>query len=324
MTVISIIVPIYNVEPYLHRCVDSLLTQTFRDFELILIDDGSPDNCPAICDDYARQDKRIVVIHQKNAGLSAARNAGLDCATGEYIAFIDSDDWVHPEYLERLYRALVDAQADLALCSLLTVCDDPSNPRHNRSVLIPSGVMSQQDMVRKLTQPDPWRYVVACCKLYRRHIFDHLRYPVGFQHEDEALWHRVIAACSRIVCISDPLYFYYQHPTSIMGTPYSIRRTDFISALADRIVFSHQQGWYALETFSIAWMVDELLKRYHTFPRTLDNLLYLKRMEVSLRATLPLILKTPSVSRRHKCHLIAMRFFPHSYAVLRRKTQCER
>lgn len=318
MAAISIIVPVYKVQPYLHRCVDSILGQTFRDFELILVDDGSPDGCPAICDDYARQDERIVVIHQKNGGLSAARNAGLDCAKGEYIAFIDSDDWVHPEYLQRLYQALVEAQADLSLCSLQTVCADPSDPRHNHPVPLPSEILNQQDMVLKMTQPDSWRYVIACCKLYRRRIFDLLRYPVGFQHEDAALWHHVIAACSRIVCISDPLYFYYQHSTSIMGAPYSIRRTDLIPALAGRIVFSHQQAWYALETFTIAWMVDELLKRYHTFPRSSDNLLYLKRMDAALRTALPLILKCASVTRTQKCHLIALRFFPSCYAALRR------
>ena len=111
MPKISVIVPIYNVEKYLRRCVDSILNQTFSDFELILVDDGSPDNCGKICDEYAVKDRRIVVIHQKNGGLSTARNAGIDWAfvnsNSQYLSFIDRDDWVHPDFLEFLYRAIL-------------------------------------------------------------------------------------------------------------------------------------------------------------------------------------------------------------------------
>ena len=113
MPVISIIVPVYNVEKYLHRCIDSILAQTFPDFECILIDDGSPDNCPAICDEYAEKDGRIIVIHQKNAGVSAARNTGLDKASGEWIGFVDSDDWLEPNALGKLYNKQRETNADI-------------------------------------------------------------------------------------------------------------------------------------------------------------------------------------------------------------------
>ena len=112
---ISVIVPVYMVESYLHRCVDSILSQTFVDFELILVDDGSPDNCGAICDEYAAKDSRIRVIHQKNGGLSAARNAGLDVAREEYYAFVDGDDWIDPDMYENMYRAIQKGNADLAV-----------------------------------------------------------------------------------------------------------------------------------------------------------------------------------------------------------------
>lgn len=106
MPTISVIVPVYNVEPYLRQCVDSILGQTFRDFELILVDDGSPDGCPAICDEYAKMDSRVKVIHKENGGLSSARNAGLDVAKGKYIAFVDSDDWIHPEMSETMQNRM--------------------------------------------------------------------------------------------------------------------------------------------------------------------------------------------------------------------------
>ena len=121
MAEISVIVPVYKVEPYLRRCVDSILAQTFSDIEVILVDDGSPDGCPAICDEYARLDKRVKVIHQKNGGLSAARNAGLDWvfanSDSQWISFVDSDDWVHPQFLEYLYRAIVDYNVKISVCS---------------------------------------------------------------------------------------------------------------------------------------------------------------------------------------------------------------
>lgn len=118
MAAISIIVPVYKVEPYLRRCVDSILVQTFADFELILVDDGSPDNCPAICDEYAAKDSRVRVIHQENSGVSAARNAGLDALSpdSEWITFVDSDDWVNEEYLERLYDAVREHHTEVSVC----------------------------------------------------------------------------------------------------------------------------------------------------------------------------------------------------------------
>ena len=128
MPTISVIVPVYKVEKYIHRCVDSILEQTYADFELILVDDGSPDNCGAICDEYATQDSRVVVIHQENGGLSAARNAGIDWAftnsDSQWISFVDSDDWVHPEYLERLLDVAVSRSADMTFCMLTAFSED--------------------------------------------------------------------------------------------------------------------------------------------------------------------------------------------------------
>jgi len=118
---ISIIVPVYKVEQYLHRCVDSILSQTYDNFELILIDDGSPDGCPAICDEYTKNDSRVHVIHQVNQGLAEVRNVGVKQAHGEYIAFIDSDDFVSPNYIETLYSGVVDYDADISICSFSKV-----------------------------------------------------------------------------------------------------------------------------------------------------------------------------------------------------------
>ena len=128
MPEISVIVPVYKVEKYIHRCIDSILNQTFRDFELIMVDDGSPDNCGAICDEYAAKDNRVVVIHQENGGLSAARNAGIDWAftnsNSEWLNFIDSDDWVHPEYLQKLYDAAKCNNVSVSVCGFERTCGE--------------------------------------------------------------------------------------------------------------------------------------------------------------------------------------------------------
>ena len=134
MPTISVIVPVYKVEKNIHRCVDSILGQTYADFELILVDDGSPDNCGAICDEYAAKDSRVVVIHQKNGGLSSARNAGIDIATGAYISFVDSDDYIYPNYLERLYEVLVEFDADISVCKMIEFSNDIPQLRESNSV----------------------------------------------------------------------------------------------------------------------------------------------------------------------------------------------
>ena len=131
MPIISVIVPVYKVEPYIHRCIDSILSQTFVDFELILIDDGSPDNCPDICDEYALKDNKIHVIHQKNSGLSVARNAGLDyvssSSNSEWITFVDSDDWIDKHYLEYLYKAANESNTNISSCVYRIINDNNYN-----------------------------------------------------------------------------------------------------------------------------------------------------------------------------------------------------
>ena len=137
---LSIIVPVYNVEPYLRRCIDSILAQTFTDFELILVDDGSPDNCPAICDEYAEKDPRIVVIHKQNGGLSDARNAGLDIARGEYIGFVDSDDYIDAEMYEKMYNAAIMHNSDIVSCAYERI--DISKGKRSVSISISDNILT--------------------------------------------------------------------------------------------------------------------------------------------------------------------------------------
>ena len=223
---LSIIVPVYKVENYLPKCIDSILAQTFTDFELILVEDGSPDNCPAMCDAAAAKDARIRVIHQKNGGLSVARNAGLDAARGAWIGFVDSDDYIAPEMYEALYHAVQSTGADLALCDYAEVDEaGASCPQMHVSL---SGVeLTGQELLKKASG---LMVQLAWNKLYRRAIFAQLRYPEGKLNEDLFLIPEVCLQIQKAVVVPKVLYYYVQRSGSIMGKNKTLRHYDAAEA----------------------------------------------------------------------------------------------
>lgn len=318
MPTISIIVPVYKVENYIHQCVDSILSQTFRDFELILVDDGSPDGCPAICDEYAKMDSRVKVIHKENGGLSSARNAGLDAAKGEYIAFVDSDDWIREDTLAVLLARQQQTGADMVLFNILPVYP-PEHSGYVRPVTpLKEEILTQSQMADCLAAEHNWYYCVACNKLYRCRIFDSLRFPVGYIHEDEAVVHRVIGQCDSIATTPEVLYFYRQTPGSITGSGLRIQTTDKLYAYADRIGFAADRNWQRLLEVTMTAYIDAFLKLYYHFPRTEENAGYFERMENGLKETLPRLLREKSVPLRHKLYLLAIRINPDVYSTLKR------
>ena len=238
MPQISVIVPVYHVEAYIHRCLDSILLQTFTDFELILIDDGSPDFCGNICDRYARNDQRVTVIHQENKGLSGARNAGIDYAMttdSQWLCFVDSDDYVHPLYLESLYNAA--QETGISVCQHKATHGEslPEIYSTSCSMLTPSEVFS-------LGIP----FTVAWGKLYCKACFSTLRFPVGKTHEDEYLTYRIIFRFEIIPFISQPLYAYFHNPESIMHRPWTPQRLDALDAMEEQVAFYVNGGYPAI------------------------------------------------------------------------------
>ena len=229
---ISVIVPVYKVEKYLDRCVESILAQTFTDFELILVDDGSPDNCPQMCDNWAKKDSRIVVIHQPNGGLSAARNAGIDWAfansDSQWLTFIDSDDWIHPQTFERLYNAAVENNVSVSVCGYeLTpgespYVDDKTFQAELREV--------EEFYINKNVNA-----TVAWGKLYKKECFEELRYPVGKIHEDEFLTYKILFKYKTIAYIPAPLYAYFENTEGIMRTDWSPKRLASVEAIEEHI-----------------------------------------------------------------------------------------
>lgn len=234
MPKISVIVPVYKVEKYLKRCVDSILSQTFTDFELILVDDGSPDNCPTICDEYEKRDNRVRVIHQANGGLSAARNAGIDWAfansDSEWLTFIDSDDWVHEKYLELLYKAVIETGASVSVCAYQMTSGEEVEVSEDNSTF------TVQE-TEHFFCGDKVLSIIACGKLYKKKDFLHIRYPIGRLHEDEFTTYKILFMYPQIVFIDKPLYAYFQNAEGIMRSNWTPKRMDAFDAMEEQINF---------------------------------------------------------------------------------------
>lgn len=242
MTKISIIVPVYKVEKYLNKCIESIINQTYKNLEIILVDDGSPDSCSKLCDLWGEKDSRVQVIHQKNKGLSAARNVGLQFVTGDYIGFIDSDDFIHPEMFERMLKEILKVNADLCICGTRWINEDGSLYKNVIQSPIRNELMNQNDAFEKLVWKNGFYYVTAWNKLYKRKIFDEIRFPEGKIHEDEFTIHHIISQCSLIVSIEKELYFYVQRENSIMHNSYSEKHLDGVLALFERYEFFKRIG----------------------------------------------------------------------------------
>lgn len=213
---ISVIVPVYKVEAYLDKCVSSIVNQTYKNLEIILVDDGSPDNCPAMCDAWAEKDRRIQVIHKENNGAGAARNTGLDTATGEMIAFVDSDDYLAADMFAYLY-SLLSQGADLAECNYIEVfddsgrfkCDDASIRKYTTSEALTEHIHDHA-----------FRQVIWN-KLYRRSILEGVRFPVGMLIDDEFFTYKVLGNAKTLIHSDRICYAYRQQPDSVTHAPFS-------------------------------------------------------------------------------------------------------
>lgn len=238
MPAISVIIPVYKVEPYLDACVSSVVGQTFSDLEILLVDDGSPDRCPELCDAWAQKDPRVRVIHQENGGLSAARNTGIGAAKGEFLAFVDSDDMLEPDALRRAWEAQQACQADLVIFNLVYVDE------HNHPLPAPDFSGFRDEV---LTADEVWQryfalaeqkiyYVVAWNKLYRRELFKTLRYAPGKRYEDQFLLPGLLAQCKTVACLRYVGYRYAQRGGSIMAQGSSrnyLDRSEFLLEWCD-------------------------------------------------------------------------------------------
>lgn len=238
---ISVIVPVYKVELYLERCINSITSQTYQNLEIILVDDGSPDKCGEICEAFARNDSRIRVYHKENGGLSDARNFGVERASGKYIAFIDSDDYIAPNYIEYLLNLLNKYNADIACCCMTETYEDTADYRTNDE--IPNEkLLTGKEACRELCGALYMVLITAWGKLYRSDIVKKYPFPVGKIHEDEATTCKYYYEADRVAVGNKCLYAYYQNPTSIMNTEGNFLNPDKIWSLEHRAEFFEEHN----------------------------------------------------------------------------------
>ena len=281
MSTISVIIPVYNVEAYLKRCVDSVLSQTFQDFDLVLVDDGSPDSCGVICDEYAQNDKRVTVIHQKNGGLSVARNTGIEWSlknsSSSWISFVDSDDWVHSKYLEILYNAAIKTNCPVSMCEY--VCTEGDNTSINDNLLKPQ-IRNTIEMYCKKNVV----FTVAWAKLYKKECFRYIRYPAGRIHEDEFITYKILFEYKKAAYIEQPLYMYFQNPNGIMLSEWAPRHLDKLDALRERIIYLDKKElveakeWTVIMYLSVLRSYGNIMGRDEKYSKELKKMYSMNRV----------------------------------------------
>lgn len=307
---ISVIVPIYNVEAQLPRCIDSLLHQTYKNIELILIDDESPDRCGAICDEYAAADKRVKVVHKKkNGGISAARNSGIDNSTGEYIAFVDPDDYVEADFIEFMYKLMCDNDADISACGALTVFTDGST--ENQMSELSLIVMDSREALERMCYNDSF-FITIWDKLYKRELFDGVRYPEGKLFEDTGTTYLLVDKAKRLVAKAEPKYYYCRTPNSITTSVFKMSKLDYVE-MADNM------AQYIIEKYPELRPAAER-KQMHACFSTLTQLANcdMRNREVEkmliarIKGLRKSAFKNPRTPRRDKLAIIAL-FFGYGF-----------
>lgn len=265
---ISVIVPVYNVEKYIRKCIDSICAQTYRRLEIILVDDGSPDGCGAICDEYSDRDDRIRVIHKENGGLSDARNAGIEAATGRYIGFVDSDDYIKPEMYETMLRRMKSENADMIICGLLWV-DEQGHILTEKQLPVPDRdmVMEGKEALGQLAEKSHACFITAVNRLYKAELLQEIRFPVGRLHEDEFVAHYILEKCGKVCFLREPQYYYVQHSGSIMTESFTLKRLDGAEAWLDRAQYALERGMEELVSFSCGQALDIVGEAYRKLDR---------------------------------------------------------
>lgn len=294
---ISVIVPIYKVEKYLDRCVESIVNQTYKNIEIILVDDGSTDSCPQMCDKWAAKDNRIKVIHKKNEGAGKARNIGLDVCNGNYVSFIDSDDYISDDYLARLY-SFIDDEIDIVECEYLIVEDN--NALFSRSEPI-ANRCDVTDALRQSILERAFKQVIWN-KLYKKSVISNYRFPEHYKIDDEFWTYKVIANCKNLIHINSQLYAYRQQHNSVMHTLSIKQRIQPIIAKKERVDFISERfpclysdcviSLYATCLFQTQCVYrDGLKKEKQEFKKISESMLkryrlnynYLKRFSIKYR-----------------------------------------
>lgn len=301
---ISVIVPVYNVERYLEKCIASICGQTYRHLEIILVDDGATDHSGQICDEYAQKDSRIRVIHKENGGLSDARNAGIEIACGTYFMFVDSDDTITPDTAQRLYEAAVQNDCQISVCNMVRIYDDGATEPFYAPVKELT-VWDGQQRFETLKQPS------VCNKLFLAELLQGVRFPKGKFYEDTFVYHVLAHRASRIALTAHDGYYYLSRRESILGqAAYTDRYFDFIEAVYARATYliEHQVSYYGEEACLSLYAAVSNGEKF--ISKTKQNAAKMKQMRHWYAVAYTHLMQHPDTGIKQKLRLILLRYLP--------------
>lgn len=312
---VSIVVPIYKVEDYLNKSIDSIINQSYKNLEIILVDDGSPDNCGRICDEYAKKNNKIKVIHKENGGLSDARNYGLKAATGDYICFIDSDDYIDKYYIEKLLHSIIETDSDISVCDFWYI--DENEKKWSRKEK-ENRVYTSSEAIKDIFTLEQNTEVMVWNKLYKRSLFvdNDIIFPVGKIHEDNFITYKLYDKANKISLINDRLYYYLQRNSSIMGTTFNKKRFDILLAIEEIKEYFKDRSEFELEIqlnelLIYLTLINTMIKSNYNEKEKLEIIntikqnkkIFLKNKIIPLQKKLMMILLTTNVNLYSKLFL---------------------
>lgn len=316
---VSVIVPVYNVDRYLHRCIDSIIAQDYENLEIILVDDGSTDSSPVICDDYASKDSRIKVYHRENRGVSSARNFGVEASNGKYVSFIDSDDYIASNFISTLYGKIIEYAADISVCSYYEFTDNKIKDTSFNS-LKKDLVLTNLEAMRDIFTLPNYTKVVPWNKLYKKEIFQNnsVIYPINRRHEDDATTYKLYYYSNKIVYCNIPLYYYYQSSTSFMGQKYHAQRLDILLALKETEEFVKENNIDLNQEVKF----NELLRLLTVLNSMVDTKCIDKKVFEDIRTIIKkdkeVYLKNPYLDAKHKVAVKSLIFSRKLYIIIRK------
>lgn len=309
---ISIVVPIYNVESYVEKCIESILNQSFNDFDLILVDDGSTDRCGEICDTYAIKDIRVKVVHKKNGGLSSARNAGIEIAQGKYIAFVDGDDFIHKDMYKILYNEIIQNDSDIVICDFKKVYNENDiidTMENGKSINL-----NNIDALNMLYSDKGAEFTVAWNKLYKKELFNDIKYEEGKIHEDEFIAHKLLYKAQKITYVSKQLYNYIQRENSIVNSMFNVKKLDAVYAFSERKLFFKEIKNKKLQYQAEYNYIKYFFENYYRAKRNLGNVdEELDRLKKNFIASIYTLLKNPYFNYKEKIAWVLFIINPKLY-----------
>lgn len=306
---VTIVVPVYNVEPYLERCLNSILNQTYYDMNIIIVDDGSTDNSPIICDDFAKKDSRIKVIHQSNMGLSAARNTGIKAANSTYIMFIDSDDYIEKDMVEYLLTKAKQYDSDIACCGFSNIYE---NGNFEKITIPKNDIIYDRKTALDIHMFSGYIDVVAWNKLYKLKLFDDILYPVGKLYEDMMTTYLLINKSKIISLHPDSKYLYCKRSSSIGGNSFS-EKTLMLAKASDDVLNFVLKAFPNLENIKVANIQWNLVVFNKMILSNSVNVDFLKKIKIMIHENFITILKCKFINKTRKIQLILLYVSPKLY-----------